>query len=145
MLQGYTQRVKLGNQRRLGPARHDYGVYLVEMHNRIHPIFSEEFLGWLATLPSSDPRNDHTLVVRLEIVISGTDGRIVRMGVVRPSGMSSFDIAALDAVEQAGPFRTPPLDALSSDGNLYVHWEFHRDPVYACSTVNARPFIISVE
>jgi TonB family protein len=85
------------------------------------------------------------LVVRVEITVSGTDGRIVRMGVVRSSGVASFDVAALDAFEQAAPFGPPPLDILSTDGNVYVHWELHRDPVFACSTINARPYLISVD
>jgi hypothetical protein len=27
---------------------------------------------------------------------------------------------------------------------VYLHWEFHRDEVYACSTINARPFLLNV-
>jgi hypothetical protein len=26
---------------------------------------------------------------------------------------------------------------------VYLHWEFHRDEIYACSTMNARPFILN--
>ena len=26
---------------------------------------------------------------------------------------------------------------------MYLHWEFHRDEVYACSTMNARPFMLN--
>ena len=26
---------------------------------------------------------------------------------------------------------------------MYLHWEFHRDEVYACSTQGARPFILN--
>ena len=25
---------------------------------------------------------------------------------------------------------------------MYLHWEFHRDEVYACSTQNARPIML---
>jgi hypothetical protein len=32
---------------------------------------------------------------------------------------------------------------VSPDGNVYLHWEFHRDEVYACSTMNARPFLLN--
>jgi TonB C terminal len=143
-LQRYESRVKPGNQHALNAARRHFALYLVRMHNRLHPIFAEEFLGWLDTLPSSDPRNQPELVARIEVATSGTDGHIVGMGVVRSSGVASFDAAALDAVEQAAPFGVPAPDILSSDGNVYFHWEFHRDPVYACSTINARPFLIDV-
>jgi hypothetical protein len=26
---------------------------------------------------------------------------------------------------------------------VYLHWEFHRDEVFACSTMHARPFMIN--
>jgi hypothetical protein len=33
---------------------------------------------------------------------------------------------------------------VSPDGNVYLHWEFHRDEVFACSTMGASPFILNV-
>ncbi len=121
------------------------GVYLVTVHNRIHPIFSDQILHALDSVLSNDPRNDPKLVVRLEIALRGIDGTITRMGVVRTSGVPSFDTAALEAVERAAPFGSSPKNIRSTDGNVYFHWDFHRDPVFACSTINARPFIISVQ
>jgi TonB family protein len=145
-LLAYRAQVNPGNQRVMGPARVDMGKYLVGVHNRIHVIFADRYLHWLDSLPiKNDPRNDPSLNVRLEIVLSGKDGRIVRMGVVRSSGVPSFDAAALEAVDQAIPFGEPPASILSTDGNLYFHWEFHRDPAFACSTINARPFILAIE
>jgi TonB family protein len=144
-LQGYESWVKPTNQHALNSARCPFALYLIAMHNRIHPIFADEFVAWLDTLPSSDPRNNPQLVVRIEVATGATDGRIVRMGVVRSSGVASFDAAALDAVDQAAPFGPAVREMLSSDGNVYFHWEFHRDPIFACSTINARPYLISVD
>ncbi len=33
----------------------------------------------------------------------------------------------------------PPKAIVSPDGNVYLHWEFYRDPQYACSTYFAHP------
>jgi len=82
-------------------------------------------------------------MARLEIVLDRDDGHVVRMGIVRTSGITAFDIAALDAVQRASPFGKPPKAIVSPDGNVYFHWEFHRDPVFACSTINARPFLLN--
>jgi len=112
------------------------------MHNRIHPIFAEAFLESLDRLPPDHPMNDQTLVTRLEIVLT-KEGRLKRMGIVKNSGVTAFDIAALDAVDRAQPFGPPPNAIISPDGNVYLHWEFHRDQVYACSTMNARPFLLN--
>ena len=65
------------------------------------------------------------------------------MGIVKTSGITAFDIAALDAVDRAQPFGPAPSAIVSADGNVYLHWEFHRDEVFACSTMDARPFILN--
>jgi TonB family protein len=87
--------------------------------------------------------NDQHLVTRLEIVLT-REGHLKKMGIVRTSGITAFDIAALDAVDRAQPFGPAPNAIVSPDGNVYLHWEFHRDEVYACSTMGARPFILNV-
>ena len=66
-----------------------------------------------------------------------------KMGIVKTSGITAFDIAALDAVDRAQPFGPAPGAIVSPDGNVYLHWEFHRDEVFACSTQGARPFILN--
>jgi len=119
-----------------------FASYLNGMHNRIHPIFAESFLGSLDSLPPNHPMNDQHLITRLEIVLT-REGRLKRMGVVKTSGITAFDIAALDAVDRAQPFGPAPSAIISADGNVYLHWEFHRDEVFACSTMNARPFILN--
>jgi hypothetical protein len=142
-IENYVSSVKPGNQTALNTARSPFGTYLVTIHNRIHPIFAEDFLGSLDGLPGNHPLNDPTLITRLEIVLDRDDGHVLKMGVVRTSGITAFDIAALDSVQRSSPFGKPPKAIVSSDGNVYFHWEFHRDPVFACSTINARPFMLT--
>jgi TonB family protein len=141
-IENYVSSVKPGNQTALNAAAVPFASYLNGMHNRIHPIFAEAFLESLSNLPPTHPMNDKHLVTRLEIVLA-RDGRLKKMGVVRTSGITAFDIAALDAVDRAAPFGPAPGAIVSPDGNVYLHWEFHRDEVYACSTMGARPVILS--
>jgi hypothetical protein len=142
-IENYVSSVKPGNQTALNAARSPFGTYLVTIHNRIHPIFAEDFLGSLDGLPANHPMNEPALMTRLEIVLDRDDGHVIRMGVVRTSGITAFDIAALDSVQRASPFGKPPKAIVSADGNVYFHWEFHRDPVFACSTINARPYMLN--
>jgi TonB family protein len=134
--------VREGNQTALNTAQVPFASYLNGMHNRIHPIFAESFLESLDTLPANNPMNDKQLVTRLEIVLT-KDGHLKKMGIVKASGVTTFDIAALDSVDRAQPFGPAPSAIVSPDGNVYLHWEFHRDEVYACSTQGARPFILN--
>jgi TonB family protein len=142
-IENYVSDVKAGNQTALNTAQVPFASYLNGMHNKIHPIFADSFLGSLDGLPPDHPMNNQHLVTRLEIVLT-KEGRLKRMGVVRTSGITAFDIAALDAVDRAQPFGVAPKAIVSGDGNVYLHWEFHRDEVYACSTMGARPFILNI-
>jgi TonB family protein len=141
-IENYVSNVKPGNQTALNAAAVPFASYLNGMHNRIHPIFADSFLDSLDSLPQSHPLNDQHLVTRLEIVLS-KEGHLKKMGIVKTSGITAFDIAALDSVDRAQPFGPAPNAIVSPDGNVYLHWEFHRDEVYACSTMGARPFILN--
>ena len=86
----------------------------------------------------------HDLVTHLEIVLSKDEGRIVRMGVTRASGVDRVRHrrAQLGAAAPRPSARRRTL-IVSPDGNVYLHWEFHRDPFDACTTRNARPFVLA--
>jgi TonB family protein len=108
--------------------------YVNAMHSRIHPLFSDGFLA-------STPINDSRLFATVEIVLA-REGHIVKMGVVKPSGVAAFDAGALDSVQRASPFGEAPVAILSSDGNVHIQWDFHRDEVLACS--RWWPFILDL-
>ncbi len=140
-IENYIPSVKLGNQTALNTARVPFARYLNLVHNRIHPIFADEFLGSLDALPANHPLRQPDLSTWLEIAVSQSEGRLVKMGVVKSSGLTAFDVGALESVNRAAPFGPAPVEIMSPDGNVYLHWEFHQYP-YACGTFNARPFIL---
>jgi TonB family protein len=140
-IEGYVPAVRPGNVTALNAARALFSTYLLAMHNRIHPLFAEQLLGLRENLPPGHPLNGE-LRVDLEIVVDKGSGKIVRMGVIKASGVTAFDVAALDVVSRAAPFRTAPDGIASPDGKVYVHWEFGRNPIDACTTRNAVPYIL---
>lgn len=144
-IENYVPSIKPGNQTALNAARAPWASYLNTIHNRLHPIFAWGFLDSLDSQPASSRLNDMELKTYLEIVLSKEDGRVVRMGVTRTSGITVFDIGALESVQRAEPFGTPPKQILSPDGHAYLHWEFHRNPIFACSTYYAHPYIKKLE
>ena len=54
-IENYVSSVKPGNQTALNTASVPFASYLNGMHNRIHPIFADSFLGSLDTLPANHP------------------------------------------------------------------------------------------
>lgn len=143
-IENYVATVQPGNQTALNTARAPFASYLNRIHQRLHDSFAFSFLPSLDSLPSSHALNRPDLKTHLEIVLSKEDGRVVRMGVTRASGATAFDVGALEAVDQAAPYGAPPPEIVSPDGNVYLHWEFYRNPHYACSTYFARPYILRV-
>jgi hypothetical protein len=143
-VENYEPSVKLGNQTSLNAAKNAFAGYLNTMHNRIHPIFAEEFLQSLSNLPTGHKFNDN-LVTFVELVLNKDDGKILRAGITKASGFTAFDVIAVNSARRAGPFGKPPDAIVSPDGKVYIHWEFHRDPYDACSSRNARPYLLKAE
>jgi len=143
-IENYVATVKPGNQTALNAARVPFAAYLNQVHNRLHLTFADDFLASLSGLPPDHPLNRRDMSTHLEIALSREDGRIVRIGITKTSGVTMFDVGALEAVSKSAPYGVPPASIVSSDGNVYLHWEFHRNPEWACSTYFARPFILNL-
>jgi TonB family protein len=139
-LETFSGEVKPGNQTALGTRAHPFAVYIARMHNRIHELWGFGFLADLDGKPQSNPMNDRKLEVTLEIVIT-PEGEVEKVTIVKPSGISTFDISAVDVVESAGPYSATPQDIRSGDGKVYMHWTFHRDE-RQCTPYFADPFIL---
>ena len=141
-IENYEPVVTLDNQTSLNAARSPFATYIHSIHNRIHPIFAEEYLDFWNSRSKADKLNDMTLVTILELVLDKNTGKIVKMGVTKTSGITEYDLTALSAVDRAGPFGKAPDIIASPDDNVYLHWEFHRDPFDACTTRNAFPYLL---
>ncbi len=139
-IENYDPSVKLGDENALNAAAVPFAEYLVGIHNRLHPIFGDEFLGSGAA--DSEGMSDMSLITHVELVLDKSEGKIVRMGVTKRSGSTIFDAVALESLDRASPFGKAPPEIVSPDGNVYLHWEFHRDPFDACSTRNAHPILM---
>jgi len=140
-LENFTPEVRAGNQTALKTRAAPFALYIARMHRRIHELWGFGFLEELEHKSASNPLNNWNLVTKLEIVIN-PDGSIDKMTIVNPSGLLSFDVAALDVVDTAGPYESTPRKIRSPDGKVYMHWSFHRD-WRQCGTFGAEPFILS--
>ena len=141
-IENYVPHVKPGNQTALNTRASAFANYLNAMHQRIHVIFADSFLASLDQFPKNSPLNNFEMHTELEIILNQTEGGVVTLGIVKTSGVTAFDINALEAVNKAAPFGKPPTEIVSPDGNVYLHWEFHRNPDMACSTWFAYPYIL---
>jgi TonB family protein len=138
-IENYVPAVTSNNQAALGSTRAAFAHQINEIHNHLHQVFAFKFLGSLDSLSPNHKLNDRTLENEIEIVLD-ENGEVCQLGVVTGSGSTAFDVGALESIARAAPFAKPPPSILSPDGLLYLHWEFHRDPIYACSTYFVHPF-----
>lgn len=121
-----------------------FARYLSDMHPRIHEEFDTAYVGGeLSKLPADHPLNEPKLYTVLELQIDGETGALLGARTVRSSEEPEFDRAVIDAVRDADPFSPAPPEIRSTDGNVYVHWEFHRKREYSCSALLARPYLLS--
>lgn len=139
-LENFIPEVKPGNQTALGTRAAPFALYLAKMHRNIHELWGFGFLADLDNKPASSELNDRELKVTMEIVLT-PDGEVDKVTIVRPSGVLTFDVAAVDTVHAAGPYGAPPDAIRSKDGKVYLHWTFHRNE-FQCSTQFADPFIL---
>ncbi|MCP4447335.1 MAG: hypothetical protein GY811_18600 [Myxococcales bacterium] len=140
-LENFTPSVRPSNQTALKTRAAPFAVYIARMHRRIHELWGFGFLGDLDGKSSSHELNNWNLATKLEIIIN-PDGSIDKMTIVEPSGILSFDVAALDVIDTAGPYESTPSKIRSPDGKVYMHWSFHRD-WRQCGTFGAEPFILA--
>jgi hypothetical protein len=64
------------------------------------------------------------------------------MGLVRSSGVAGFDASGLEAFARAAPFEPTPAEARSSDGNVWMSWQLHREEVFSYSTMNIHTYLL---
>ncbi len=138
-IENFTPDVKPGNQAELGTRASPFAGYITAMHRQIHKLWG---FGFLQDIEGrSGPYSDLSLWTQLEIVLKG-DGTVDKITIVRTSGVLGFDVAAIDAVQSAAPFPTPPSVIRSANGKVYLDWQFHRDE-NACGTWGVDPHILT--
>ena len=139
-LENFTPNVRVGNQSELGTRAHPFAAYIASVHRQIHKFWGDGFLAELDSKASlgTYPLN---LVTALEISLK-PDGTINQIIISRPSGVLPFDVAAMESVQMAAPFPSPPAVIKSRDGNVYITWLFHRDE-RQCATDFVNPHILT--
>jgi len=132
--------VSEGEQVPLGKKAKIFRNYIEVAHRKIHPMFAHSFLGSLSTLDPSDPLNDFSLMTKMEFEILST-GVINNIHVIKTSGNTVFDAAAVDAIFRSSPFRPPPKAILSYNDRVYFRWGFYRNH-RMCGVFNAEPYLL---
>jgi TonB family protein len=139
-VENFIPEVKPGNQTALNTRAAPFAAFIARMHRSIHELWGFGQLEEWDEKSGSNPFNSRSLVTELEIVLNG-DGTVDRVGVVRGSGLTAYDVAAVDVVYSAGPYPDPPRAIRSSNGKVYLHWHFYRDE-RQCSPAYADPYIL---
>jgi TonB family protein len=139
-LENFINEVTPSNQTELNTRAAPFAQFIAHMHRQIHEKWAFGFLNQMDMSFRDSPMNDLKLVAKLEIVLDG-EGNVDKIAMVRTSGSTGFDGAAISAVYAAAPFPTPPAAILSGNGKVYIHWKFHRNGD-ACGTPGVNYFIL---
>lgn len=139
-LENFIPEVKPGNQTALNTRAAPFAKFITHMHRQIHEHWAFGFLADLDGRPGNLPMNDMKLTTKLEIVLD-SEGNVDKVALVRASGVTGYDMAAIDTVYAAAPYPTPPPAILSGNHKVYIHWTFHRNEE-ACGTPGVEYFIL---
>jgi TonB family protein len=139
-LENFINEVTPGNQTELNTRAAPFAQFIAHMHRQIHETWAFGFLTQMDVSFRDSPMNDLKLIAKLEIVLD-EEGKVDKIAMVRTSGITGFDAAAISAVYDAAPFPTPPTAILSGNGKVYLHWKFHRNGD-ACGTPGVNYFIL---
>jgi TonB family protein len=127
-LENFIPEVHPGTHTALNAQRHAFAAYIARAHRKIHVEWGYGLWQNFRDLP--DPLGatpyQSSIFARLEIRLD-RQGRITRLGLVRTSGHTTFDGAAMASVLAAAPFGPPPEEMVSRDGITYLHWNFYQD------------------
>ncbi len=140
-LENFVPDVRTGNQTALKTRAHPFAVYVARMHRRIHELWGFGFLEALDDRGATDPLNNPDLWTNLEISVN-PDGTLHKVTIVKTSGKTEFDVAAIDTVMSSAPFEAPPEAIRSSDDRIYLRWGFYRN-WRQCGTFNVEPYILT--
>jgi TonB family protein len=139
-LENFISEVTPDNQTELNTRAAPFAQFIARMHRQIHEKWAFGFLESLNLQLKNTPFDDMRLMANLEIVLDKT-GNVDKIAMVRTSGNTGFDAAAVSSVYAAVPFPTPPEAILSGNGKVYLHWKFHRNGD-ACGTPGVSYFIL---
>lgn len=123
-------------------AAEDWSEWITEVHAKLHPIFAGHYLDALARLGPEHAANSDELETIVEVEVDAKTGALLRVAVARSSGELLFDAVVLESIFLALPVPVPhPLSRAGSraGSRFWVRWEFHRNPIYACSAYLANP------
>ncbi len=140
-LENFVPDVRTGNQTALKTRAHPFAVYVARMHRRIHELWGFGFLESLDNRGASDPLNNPDLWTNLEVSVN-PDGSLHKVTIVKTSGKTEFDVAAIDTVMSSAPFEAPPEAIRSTDDRVYLRWGFYRN-WRQCGTFNVEPYILT--
>ena len=132
--------VSQGEQVPLGQKAPIFRNYIKAAHDRIHQLFADSFLASLNSLDPKDPLNDFSLMTKMEFEILES-GVVNEIRVIRTSGNTVFDAAAVDSLYRSSPYPPPPKSILSWNRRVYFRWGFYRNH-RMCGIFNAEPYIL---
>ena len=140
-LENFVPDVRTGNQTALKTRAHPFALYVARMHRRIHELWGFGFLEDLDDKGHNHHLNNPDLMTNLEVSVN-PDGTVHKVTIVKTSGKTEFDVAAVDTILSSAPYEATPEAIRSSDDRVYLRWAFYRN-WRQCGTFNVEPYILT--
>jgi len=124
MTDDYLPDVKSGTETALNTREFKYYSYFERIKDRLRMFWEPELKERVqrlyhrgVNLPDSD------VITKLAITLN-KNGEISKISIIKNSGFSDLDEAAIKAFERASPFPNPPTGMIEKDGAVHLTWSF---------------------
>ncbi len=141
-LENFVPHVRYGNQIAINTRHSEYAVYIAAVHRKIHRLWGIAYLRHLDLhYPMGHPLSDPNLIATVEYVIDARTGELKECTIVESSGQTEFDAEAIRVGFITSPYGPAPKAITSPDGNVYLHWRYHRD-TRQCGTFGVSVYVL---
>ncbi|OQW47239.1 MAG: hypothetical protein A4S09_15715 [Proteobacteria bacterium SG_bin7] len=117
--------IRIGDFTALNTDAHLFYTFFARIKDQIRYRWVNRVENAIETTRINDLKNHNqsTWQTYIEVVLD-KDGRYLGATVMKPSGLPSFDKAAVLAFRDGAPFPNPPRELIKNDGKIYLEYAF---------------------
>lgn len=120
-----NKKVEIGQFTALNTDRHLFYSFYARIEEMIRPSWEDRVSLEFQKLNNANAlRPKGGWITRLDVVLDSR-GKLIKVVLLKSSGLEGFDIAAIDAFQKAGFFPNPPREIVNPEGIILLKYIFN--------------------
>ncbi|MEY4615904.1 MAG: hypothetical protein RJB66_864 [Pseudomonadota bacterium] len=120
-----NKKVDIGQFTALNTDRHLFYSFYSRIEEMIRPPWEERITHETQKLTNKQPfRPKGGWATRIDVLLD-PDGKLMKVVLLKSSGIEGYDTAAIEAFQRAGFFPHPPKEIVNEEGTILLKYIFH--------------------